>query len=41
MILAYTLHITFENNNKGFEIRKTDGVVIDNSTFTDNTTDMV
>ena len=34
----HTSYTTFENNNKGFEIRKTDGVVIDNSTFTDNTT---
>ena len=33
----HTSYTTFENNNKGFEIRKTDGVVIDNSTFTDNT----
>ena len=32
----HTSYTTFENNNIGFEIRKTDGVVIDNSTFQNN-----
>lgn len=32
----HTSYTTFENNNIGFEIRKTDGVVIDSSTFQNN-----